>query len=463
MKKTCIILFLFSLNFFVYSQKPGVAGAPEIGKPCPSFQLERIDHFKSEKISISELKGKYVILDFWSLACTSCITSFRKADSLQRKFSKQVQFLLIGQDQIWTSAVVSARTAFEKYRRKWNLNLSAAYDQALFKKMDISFVPYFIWIDKNGIVQALTTSAEVNETNLTAFINGKEIVTEINLPEPTIPLDYNRPLLINGNGGADTVFLFRSVLASWNPASPMSGPAYITSETDMNGRSFHSAIRKNRVQVNGVSLRHLIEMAYGDTVQHGPAWYFRGDSASNKFYARTSYGRYWLRPILEVNDSALFDLDLRTGKNAWSYSLTVPREKGTADFLRKAMQRDLSVYFGYDITVETRTMPCWNLKATEIAKSKLKTKGGKPYNLGSFAELKMVNIPVYELIRHVSNFSQPSSPIVDMTGITGHIDMELNATMMDFADVRRALASQGLILEKGTKETKVIFVRGNRQ
>ncbi len=229
------------------------------------------------------------------------------------------------------------------------------------------------------------------------------------------------------------------------------------------GRSFHSAIRKNRVQVNGVSLRHLIEMAYGDTVQHGPAWYFRGDSVSNKFYARTSYGRYWLRPILEVNDSALFDLDPRTGRNAWSYSLTVPPGKGTADFMRKAMQRDLSVYFGYDITTETRTMSCWNLKATDIARIKLKTKGGKPYNIGSFAELKMVNIPLYELIRHISNYSQPSLPIVDMTGITGHIDLELNATMMDIADVRRALASQGLILEKGTKDMKVIVVRENRQ
>lgn len=467
--KMMITLCLISLVSRVVVGQINLLTAPEIGKPCPAFIMNHINNYSQKEISLSELSGKYVILDFWSIGCTACIEGFRKMNPIQRKYKKDLQFFLIGKDHFGQKPDSElAKITFNKYKERWDLELPACYDANLFEKFKVPFVPYCVWIGPDGIVRALTSSGELNETNIDAFLNGREIVMVNRLLEtvvtPSIKFDYHQPLLINGNGGNDSEFLFRSVLSSWNIDTPCYFQPFISSiTTNSNGRNYWSGVEPNRVQVNGVSLPQLIELAYGDTVNHAPAFFESRDLESEKYFERSSYGKFWSRPILETRDSTDFIVDWTNGKNLYSYSLIVPRAKASAAYLQRVMQKDVFSYFGYDISVETRSMPCWYLTATDEARLKLKTKGGRLSMLNEPAEMRLRNAPLYQLIRHIYEFNDAQPPIIDRTGITGHVDLEIHAAMMDFEDVRSALRNYGLTFEPGWQEMKVIVVRDMRQ
>jgi thiol-disulfide isomerase/thioredoxin len=64
------------------------------GSPAPDFDLVNI---KGEKVKLSEMRGKTVILDFWATWCGPCISSFPGMKRAQEKYANNpnVEFLFI--------------------------------------------------------------------------------------------------------------------------------------------------------------------------------------------------------------------------------------------------------------------------------------------------------------------------------------------------------------------------------
>lgn len=64
------------------------------GNPAPDFTLEDMN---GNKISLSDLKGKWVYLDFWGLSCGSCTSNFMKYESIinEKYKDKNIVFLHI--------------------------------------------------------------------------------------------------------------------------------------------------------------------------------------------------------------------------------------------------------------------------------------------------------------------------------------------------------------------------------
>ncbi len=429
-----------------------------VGASSPDFTLNNVEYFRKRELSLSDFRGQHLILNFWDLSCSSCIKSLHKVDSLQRKFGNQIQFFPIGRDLFTKRQTLSARDAFEKYRKHWDLRLPSAYSQSLSGQFQAPYTPYFAWIDEKGILVALTSTAEVNERNVKLFLDGKLSFDSRDTDQIEIPYDSEKPLLLAGNGGEDSVFLFRSILAERNLRSRMSAPGFITTFVNpFSGRPFHGAT--NMVQVNGASLGSLYMMAYGDTVLQSPASYFpnRFPTLEN-FYATSSYGKWWPRPLLELRDSSLFDFDPVAGIHSYAYSLCVPPDRASAALLQRAMQRDLDIYFGYHVSIQTRSMPCWNLVADSKAHKLLRTSGQKADWNVTMSEIKLMNVPVYGLIARIHQLISPTLPIIDRTGIAGHIDIELSGALLDFDGMQKELQAKGLYLERGRQEMRVIVI-----
>src|SRR5258705_13906132 len=93
-KRKSALIFIGIICFFKISGQTG--DIPEIGKRIPDYTFTSVINFPANKLSLHDLKGKWVFLDFWATKCTSCIQSFPKVNLLQKQFKDSVDFILVG-------------------------------------------------------------------------------------------------------------------------------------------------------------------------------------------------------------------------------------------------------------------------------------------------------------------------------------------------------------------------------
>jgi thiol-disulfide isomerase/thioredoxin len=403
----------------------------QVGKPIPDFFLNDILYYKKKEAFPKDFKGKWLVLDFWDTKCINCIQSFPKINSLQQRFYKNIQFCLIGVNDIKYNKDI--KLIYEKFRRKLNLQLAIAYDSTLVKQFNIGSFPRMIIIDEQSIVRVITTS--VDEDNIQALLEGKHSNFPLTNADRE-PFDRSKLLLVNGNGGNDTDFLYRSIITKWKPSTDPSAPITID-----------AYIKKGRFQGTGMFLWWLYNYAYLGKSQ----WIF-GDSL---------YGKTAILPVLEVKDSSLFRFDLNTGQGLYNYSLSVIPEKATRQYLMELMQKDLNSFFGYDVKVEIRKVPYWKLVNISTNISKLKSKGGDELYEYSHAGFKYVNVPIVSIINAISSL-YPYDVFVDESGIVDKIDISINAILTDIEEVKKELQKNGLDLIKGEKEMKRVVIRDHK-
>ncbi|GAA3605032.1 TlpA disulfide reductase family protein [Flavivirga amylovorans] len=365
----------------------------------------------------------------------------------------------------------------EKYMENYWINASG-----------FSGLPKTFIIDKEGYIAAMgimqpkTIDSIISQITLDKY--NRETVMKKASKVQAMPFDSNKLLYLDNNGGENPHFEFRSVLAKSKGEIIAGNIPYVTSNVWM---SEDNESLKGRVQAINVPLEQLYYLAYADTLRnvmntrlYGTNKYF--DTIVNP-YRKSSYGKYWQKPILEVTDKSLFIWDknnYNSPKNKWHYSLKVPKEKNTARFLQKVMRSDLRNYFGYDVTVETREMPCWYLKAEFGAAQNLKTKTpGRDYESTSISKTsyKFTNAEIRDILSrfyfsyHNNKKSNPEMymvPFIDATAITTEIDYDITSEEFqnfkkDFNSAKAYIKRFGLYLEKGTKTMKVVVIRDPKE
>jgi thiol-disulfide isomerase/thioredoxin len=420
------------------SQKP-----PEIGQPFRDFFLDRVENYPKKNISHSDLKGKWIFLDFWGEGCSGCIASFPKINELQKKFSKDIQFVLV------TTTGKDPRTAmslFKKLRDKFDLTIPVSYDQNFVHRVGPSGFPTTVIINPSGIVETITNYVE--EANIVDLLRGKKTNMArgflLSQERPSHSYDYNTPLLLNNNGGNETNYLYRSVIAEWK----------YSMKRDW-------IIKNNRLEGIGMDLKRLYRFAY-----------FGIDSWNDRDTA--FYNKYYRSPILEIKDSTLFIPEFTDiPRNIFCYSLSFATDvfsenpfgrRSIVDRHRfmRIMQKDLESYFGFKGIVERRIVPVYKLVASNEGREKLITKGGSEIlefpNGGKSLTARNASVDyLLGLIIGSIGYPYEEMPIVNETGITGNIDIKIDAVYFD--DWLKELRKLGLDLIPGKKEMNVLVIR----
>lgn len=145
MKSIAVVLLLaLSLTSFVAVASPGLIDKTK-RKAAPNFTLRSID---GSKVSLSDLKGKVVYIDFWASWCGPCLGEMPASKKVREsETGKKVTFLYISIDSKedkWKSAVAS------KDIKGVNLISMNGMEDNLGDKYQFPYIPRYVLIDKQG-------------------------------------------------------------------------------------------------------------------------------------------------------------------------------------------------------------------------------------------------------------------------------------------------------------------------
>jgi len=150
--------------------------ALKIGDQLPEITFTHVIGYEKSVVKTSDFQGKILILDYWATWCHSCIECFSKNDSLQTRFGGDIKFMLV--DARDTRDNEHNVEGFYQRRLKTdqNFKLPSIYlDTVLVRLFPHRLLPHYVWINKKGIVIAITESEEVNAANIEKAIKDDEL------------------------------------------------------------------------------------------------------------------------------------------------------------------------------------------------------------------------------------------------------------------------------------------------
>ncbi|HMK18932.1 MAG TPA: TlpA disulfide reductase family protein [Chitinophagaceae bacterium] len=304
-----IIILAGYLLFSIVSESQTIG----IGNKIPASIFKDVINYPSPVLKISDFKGKTIIIDFWNHACTACIQSFSKLDSLQKIFAGKIQIILVNRE-----SKDSTKRFFKRMTRVKVPNLPMITGDNILKNLfPIDGYPYTVWIDSNGIVKYFSAEYNVTYRHILDFIKDKEL----NLRDVTKTKYHSLTI-------ADDLIYF-SALNKCNDSIDIGS-------SEM---GYTDNMESVRMTSTCASISELYRKAFREY---------------NRFDVYAQYGL-----VLEVKDSSKYfypsvpdEVDEWLANYSFNYELILPLSKKEQRY--KVMQEDLKRYFDLEASIEKR-------------------------------------------------------------------------------------------------------------
>ena len=104
---------------------------------------------EGEYLSLEDLRGKVVVLDFWATWCPPCVESVPELRNLNKRYGKDQPFVLIGisadaDEQAWRQFIGENRMVWPQFRDN---------ERRILRAFNIHAFPTYVVIDHEGIVR----------------------------------------------------------------------------------------------------------------------------------------------------------------------------------------------------------------------------------------------------------------------------------------------------------------------
>lgn len=429
-----ILYLLFAYYLLVmWSPVRGQRRTPlQVGDRLPDLRLSGVMDYTSPTVSLSDFRGKLLILDFWASWCGPCVKMLPVLDSLQRQFDGKVQIL-----SVTYQSEKEIRSFFSKYDRRNPKRIGipgVTGDTTLSRLFDYNAVPHYVWIDGSGVIRAITGMQELTAANITKMLSGTVPVMAQKADEKRIRYSPYWPLMLDGNGGDGSGLLYHSLFTRYTP-----------------GIGFGHSILRDSTSHFRITVRNCER-----------AWFFKIAHAIGGVPFNETNTIFHVRDKGRLTSSLVggpYEKWLQDG-NGFCYELAVGLDQEKQAF--KLMQRDLELFFPeYTSAVEQRDTTCLALKRTSTALA-LASSGGKTIlDLGPY-EWKVSNASVAQIIRRLNYFQRLNTMVVDQTGFAGKMDMLLSAGWSDLKALNSELAKYGFVLEPVRAPIQVLVIRDSK-
>src|SRR5262249_18632423 len=119
---------------------------------APDFSLTTSE---GQNMSLDELKGKVVLLDFWGTWCPPCVESVPTLRELNKRLAKETSFVMIsvssdGQEEKWKDFIVKERMIWPQYLDR---------DRNVIRAFHVSVYPTYVLLDPEGVIRFRVTGS----------------------------------------------------------------------------------------------------------------------------------------------------------------------------------------------------------------------------------------------------------------------------------------------------------------
>lgn len=414
-----------------------------VGDECPNFEFNNILYGKAKNTRLSDYKGRILILDFWATWCSPCVSSMPHLDSLQKYFGDKIAILQITNED---SIVV------EKFKKNSpiikDINLPTVTGRnPMAKYFPHYMIPHTIIIDGNGIVKSITFPEAVTRSIIESLLSG----SKISLVQKRDNMNYDRqfPLLF---GGLDSIFPVDRKVLNYS--------SILTKKIDGLGGSASGPQvydSYSKISCTNTYIQHLYLSAFA--TKNYPFILDKDPEYNLRFLSRI---------IWKAKDSTNFFWPQKKREDmnsmeVFTYELIAPRQDSTK--LNQYMIEDLNRYFGrmYHINGKliNKKVKCLVLIDKKKQNNWKSMGGNKEYELDNNKQkLKVKNYPLSMLLFQWMSFSVPlyPQPIIDETGYTGLVDIELEVDLQNIESINKGLARYGLEFKEKFRKVKMILI-----
>ncbi|MGV3530564.1 MAG: DUF3738 domain-containing protein [Flavisolibacter sp.] len=397
------------MKLWVIAQLTGTviqASAQElkVGDTMPNLVFNNVINYPESSLDFSDLKKKWVILNFSNLACESNFKPFDRIDSLQTIFADKMQLLML-----YPEEKDSAIKFFNRVRNKLTIpNVPIITNARMQWELFTSrYTPFQVWISPGGRIEYITNGYNLSKRRLEQVMRGE------------------RPLMAN--------------ITSEQKPNHSNGPGTLLFSSSLSLCESGKIVGEYEKRFDGNSMMMSSECASVLEL------FIKAFRQYNKYNFRTSHEVRFL-----VEDTFAFTrpkegdiLDEWKQKHSYTYELRLPLAFEDRRYL--FMQQDLQEFFGLDATIERRKLKCLALVKTGSL-NKLISKGGKKQNRlfsstlvhpAKTTEAVVTNLPFAQLSESLRSFLAyfEDIPFADQTGFTGNIDMKISQSALDPFDL----------------------------
>jgi thiol-disulfide isomerase/thioredoxin len=420
-----IICFALSLS----AQKPRTK--IQAGIPSPDFSLNVQLQGKGTPVkkTLADYKGRWLLLEFWTKTCATCIEGFPRLKAMADSLSSQMDFLLVGKNDKKYNEGIEAM--YGRIAKEENLELSVAFDTLSFSSFGVWATPNAVVISPEGMIRSISNGTEVTLASLKKLINGEkaDLVQLVDGKLVEKKIGRERKIIADTLGPT----AHRSELTAWSFDGSSSG-----------ARNIRDNYRKGIFQSKISSLCELYMLA---TLGHA-IWNAR-DSI---------YGKNWQKPLLELRDSTLFQSNFSRQQHLFAYRIEMINPSVAQKDLQQAMQGDLDNWFGFKARVQIRPMPTWKLVVLDAAKVRLLQSSTSVKQItGDHSGIVMKKARTTDIVKLIASYHQ-KQVIVDETDFPHDIDLALQVNLTNLEELAKALKEIGFGLVRSTKQMQVLVI-----
>ncbi|AZA95613.1 TlpA disulfide reductase family protein [Chryseobacterium shandongense] len=405
-----IILLAINTQAQVYS----------IGDTVESLQAKSMINWPQQEFKYQ--KGKALILDFWATWCSPCIAEFPKTDSLKNKFAKDLDVIAVTSDKNELVAKF-----LSTYKKNFGITITSVTDDQLLKRnFPHLVIPHYVWINKKGVVSAITTPEHLNDENVRKLIAGEKLTLPVkNEYEDVATHKVLSPLVeIDEKRG------FPALRSYYYLGKYQSG-----TQSFSTAPMYDKTTNTNRIRAINISLAGLYTLAYL--------------GLENFHISRVIYEGF-----------EELKKDQITKENYFSYDQIIPGDNVKEAYAK--MKKFLDMELGATSTLETRRMECLVLKKGRGLR--LSPANSKAETVDSRDSTIKNNVPLENLLSIWAFGDKPLFPldIVDETGLDKRQRISISLALKDKNDVEAlitAFKKQGLILTREFREMAVIVLK----